>query len=84
MAGTQASDGAAAVAARGSVLGHATGDNPILSVRSLSKAYPGVQALDALDLDVRRGEIHGIVGQNGAGKSTLIRLLSGADEPDSG
>jgi ribose transport system ATP-binding protein len=56
----------------------------MLSVRGLSKAYPGVQALDGVDLDVGAGEIHGIVGQNGAGKSTLIRMLAGATVPDSG
>lgn len=69
---------------RSHALGETTSDDVILSVRSLSKAYPGAQALDALDLDFHRGEIHGIVGQNGAGKSTLIRLLSGAEQPDSG
>jgi ribose transport system ATP-binding protein len=59
-------------------------DRVTLSVRGLSKSYPGVQALNGLDLDVKAGEIHGIVGQNGAGKSTLIRLLSGATVADSG
>ena len=48
------------------------------------KAYPGVQALDDISMEVRKGEIHALLGQNGAGKSTLIKLLSGADQPDSG
>ena len=56
----------------------------LLDIRNLSKAYPGVQALDNVDLQIKRGEIHALLGQNGAGKSTLIRLLSGAEVPDSG
>lgn len=60
------------------------GKDVILRVRGLSKAYPGVQALNSLEMDVRRGEIHALVGQNGAGKSTLIKMLSGVEKPDSG
>lgn len=56
----------------------------LLEATGLHKAYPGVQALDDVSLDVRRGEIHALVGENGAGKSTLIRLLAGVDRPDSG
>jgi len=56
----------------------------LIDIKSLSKAYPGVQALDCVDLKIRRGEIHALLGQNGAGKSTLIRMLSGAELPDSG
>ncbi|MDR1037975.1 MAG: sugar ABC transporter ATP-binding protein [Deltaproteobacteria bacterium] len=48
------------------------------------KTYPGVKALDNVSLSVRRGEIHGLVGENGAGKSTLIKTVSGAISPDSG
>jgi ribose transport system ATP-binding protein len=48
------------------------------------KIYPGVRALDGVSLSVRRGEIHGLVGENGAGKSTLIKTVSGAIRPDSG
>jgi len=56
----------------------------VLEVRGLSKAYPGVKALDCCNLEVHQGEIHALLGQNGAGKSTLIKLLSGAEQPDSG
>lgn len=59
-------------------------DSPLLSVRGLSKAWPGVRALDAVDLDLRAGEIHALVGENGAGKSTLIKVLAGAIAPDAG
>ena len=55
-----------------------------VSINKLSKAYPGVQALQNIDLDIRHGEIHALLGQNGAGKSTLIRMLSGAEQPDKG
>jgi ribose transport system ATP-binding protein len=56
----------------------------VLHIRGLNKAYPGVQALDDVSMEIRKGEIHALLGQNGAGKSTLIKLLSGADQPDSG
>jgi ribose transport system ATP-binding protein len=57
---------------------------PLLSVAGLTKRYPGVTALDAVDLDVRAGEVHVLVGENGAGKSTLARCLSGIVRPDAG
>jgi len=57
---------------------------PLLRVRTLSKQYGGANALSAVDLDIRRGEVHGLVGANGAGKSTLIRCLAGVTRPDSG
>ena len=56
----------------------------ILSVRNVTKSYPGVRALDEVSIDFRRGEVHAIVGENGAGKSTLIKVLTGAIQPDSG
>ena len=56
----------------------------ILRMTSMSKAFPGVQALDEASLAVRSGEIHGLVGENGAGKSTIIKLLAGVYEKDSG
>ena len=57
---------------------------PLLSVRGISKAFPGVQALEGVDLELREGEIHAIVGENGAGKSTLIKILTGVEHPDAG
>ena len=48
------------------------------------KAFPGVRALDGVDLEVRAGEVHCLLGQNGAGKSTLIKVLAGAHQPDEG
>ena len=56
----------------------------LLAVRGLRKAFPGVQALDGVDFDLRAGEVHALVGENGAGKSTLIKILSGAVLPDQG
>lgn len=53
-------------------------DNPvILEMRSITKEFPGVKALDGVTMTVRRGEIHSICGENGAGKSTLMKVLSG-------
>ncbi len=48
-----------------------------LELKAIVKEFPGVRALDHVDLEVRRGEIHGLVGENGAGKSTLLKVLSG-------
>lgn len=56
----------------------------VISVRSLSKRYGGVQALDELNLDLERNIVHAIVGENGAGKSTFMKILSGGVTPDSG
>jgi ribose transport system ATP-binding protein len=57
---------------------------PLLEVRGLRKSFAGVKALQGVDLVVRPGEVHCVLGQNGAGKSTLIKTLSGAYQPDSG
>ncbi|SEM67485.1 sugar ABC transporter ATP-binding protein [Cryobacterium sp. TMT1-3] len=56
----------------------------LLEVRGLRKSFAGVKALQGVDLVVRPGEVHCVLGQNGAGKSTLIKTLSGAYQPDSG
>ena len=57
---------------------------PLLEMRGIVKTFPGVRALDGVDLDVRPGEVHCLLGQNGAGKSTLIKVLAGAHRPDEG
>jgi ABC-type sugar transport system ATPase subunit len=56
----------------------------LLDIKGLSKRFPGVQALSRVDLDVRKGEIHGLIGENGAGKSTLIKAIAGAHIKDAG
>lgn len=56
----------------------------VLSLRDITKIYPGVVALDNVSIDFREGEVHCLVGENGAGKSTFIKTVSGAIEPDSG
>ena len=56
----------------------------ILELKGITKQYPGTLAVDHVDLSIRRGEVHAIVGENGAGKSTLIKMLSGAVMPTSG
>ena len=56
----------------------------ILEFKSVSKQYPGVQALDSLSFQVLRGEVHAIVGENGAGKSTLLKILNGLTSMNSG
>src|SRR5690349_16188528 len=57
---------------------------PLLQVRGLAKHFPGVQALENIDFDVRRGEVHVLLGENGAGKSTLIKIFTGAQRADLG
>jgi len=62
----------------------AAGPDVILSIRDVCKSFPGVRALDRVSIDVKRGTVHGVVGENGAGKSTLMKILSGVYEKDSG
>ena len=57
---------------------------PLLDMRAISKSFPGVRALDRVDLTLGRGEVLGLVGENGAGKSTLMKILAGVYRPDAG
>ena len=59
-------------------------DNTVLSMRNISKSFPGVRALQNVDFTLRKGEIHALMGENGAGKSTLIKVLTGVYPKDSG
>jgi len=61
-----------------------TDNNDLLHMQGISKAFPGVQALDNVSFKVARGEIHALVGENGAGKSTLMNILTGALPKDEG
>ena len=56
----------------------------VLEMRGIRKTFPGVVALDAVDFDLRAGEVHVLLGENGAGKSTLMKILSGAYTKDAG
>jgi ribose transport system ATP-binding protein len=60
------------------------GAAPLLEMRGVVKRFGGVQALRGVDFDLKRGEIHALLGENGAGKSTLMNVLSGVIEPDAG
>src|SRR3954468_6187892 len=57
---------------------------PILKLTGIVKTFPGVRALDGVELEVQAGEVHCLLGQNGAGKSTLIKVLAGVHRPDAG
>lgn len=59
-------------------------NDPVLVLRGLSKVYPGTLALDNVDLEIHRGETHGIIGKNGAGKTTLVGIVAGLIRPTAG
>ena len=59
-------------------------EETILELKNITKLYPGVKALDRVNLSFRKGEIHALVGENGAGKSTLIKTITGAIQPTEG
>jgi ribose transport system ATP-binding protein len=61
-----------------------TQETPLLRLSGIVKTFPGVRALDGVELEVRAGEVHCLLGQNGAGKSTLIKVLAGIHRPDAG
>ncbi len=56
----------------------------ILELRNITKTFPGVKALDNVRFQLKRGEIHALMGENGAGKSTFIKIITGVHQPDSG
>ena len=56
----------------------------ILTMKGIDKSFPGVHALDHVDLEIRKGEVHALMGENGAGKSTLMKVLTGIYSKDSG
>jgi ABC-type sugar transport system ATPase subunit len=65
-------------------LGERETEEIVLRLEGITKVFPGVKALDSVSFDIRRGEIHALVGENGAGKSTLMHIIGGVYSPTSG
>lgn len=82
--GTAPGAGTAAERADAKAGGTGGGGAELLRMEGVRKTFPGVIALDGVDFDLRRGEVHVLLGENGAGKSTLIKMVSGAHRPDGG
>src|SRR5690606_31825341 len=57
---------------------------PVVRMRGVGKSFDGTTVLSDVDLDLRAGEVHGLMGENGAGKSTLMKILLGIHQPDAG
>ena len=71
-------------AGQGSAMRPSAAEPPLLQLKGIVKTFPGVRALDGVELEVLAGEVHCLLGQNGAGKSTLIKVLAGVHRPDAG
>ena len=81
----EAREDARSGASKGAAAGGGEGrEERVLQVRGLTKQFPGVRALDGVDFDLMRGEVHAILGENGAGKSTFMNVLYGLLRPDEG
>ena len=63
---------------------HPAGAVPVLSLRGITKSFPGVRALNGVQLDLFPGKVTALVGENGAGKSTIVKILTGIYQPDEG